>query len=96
MKQKQCAEDTQLHRTLIQELCCPHTRAPAHPPARPLTPTLAGKTSDKTATGLTYIPAPKLKLPGHSESYNPPKEYLPSEVCGWLVGCQLANCMGRH
>lgn len=32
------------------------------------------------ATGLSYIPAPKLKLPGHEESYNPPKEYLPTEV----------------
>lgn len=42
-------------------------------------PPSAGKTQDKTATGLTYIPAPKLKLPGHEESYNPPKEYLPSE-----------------
>ena len=31
--------------------------------------------------GLSYIPAPKLKLPGHEESYNPPKEYLPTEVC---------------
>jgi len=30
--------------------------------------------------GLAYIPAPKLKLPGHEESYNPPKEYLPTEV----------------
>jgi ribosome biogenesis protein ERB1 len=38
-----------------------------------------GKIADKTANGLTYIPAPKLKLPGHEESYNPPKEYLPSE-----------------
>lgn len=38
-----------------------------------------GKVADKTAVGLTYIPAPKLKLPGHEESYNPPKEYLPSE-----------------
>jgi len=34
----------------------------------------------KTATGLSYIPAPKPKLPGHAESYNPPKEYLPTEV----------------
>jgi ribosome biogenesis protein ERB1 len=34
---------------------------------------------DKTAAGLTYIPAPKAKLPGHAESYNPPKEYLPTE-----------------
>ena len=41
----------------------------------------AGRTADKTATGLTYIPAPKLKLPGHEESYNPPKEYIPTEVC---------------
>jgi ribosome biogenesis protein ERB1 len=38
-----------------------------------------GKVADKQANGLTYIPAPKLKLPGHEESYNPPKEYLPSE-----------------
>ncbi|KAI3438768.1 hypothetical protein D9Q98_001186 [Chlorella vulgaris] len=38
-----------------------------------------GKTLDKTATGLTYIPAPKLKLPGHEESYNPAPEYLPTE-----------------
>lgn len=29
--------------------------------------------------GLAYIPAPKLKLPGHEESYNPPDEYLPTE-----------------
>ena len=26
-----------------------------------------------------HIPAPRLKLPGHSESYNPPPEYLPTE-----------------
>jgi len=38
-----------------------------------------GKIAEKTANGLTYIPAPKFKLPGHEESYNPPKEYLPSE-----------------
>ena len=36
--------------------------------------------TDRTATGLSYVPAPKTKLPGHEESYNPPKEYLPSEV----------------
>ena len=30
-----------------------------------------------------HIPAPRLKLPGHAESYNPPPEYLPTqdEVC---------------
>jgi len=27
-----------------------------------------------------HWPAPKLKLPGHEESYNPPPEYLPSEA----------------
>ena len=26
-----------------------------------------------------HIPAPRMKLPGHAESYNPPPEYLPSE-----------------
>ena len=58
----------------------------------------AGKTLDKTATGLTYIPAPKLKLPGHEESYNPPKEYLPTEVRrlggGWCFppSCRAPCC----
>eukprot|EP00798_Chlamydomonas_sp_ICE-L_P004053 gene4053-14139_t len=35
--------------------------------------------SEKTANGLSYIPAQKAKLPGHAESYNPPKEYLATE-----------------
>jgi ribosome biogenesis protein ERB1 len=34
----------------------------------------------RTGAGLTYIPAPKPDLPGHEESYNPPHEYLPTEV----------------
>eukprot|EP00891_Asterochloris_glomerata_P004761 jgi/Astpho2/4761/fgenesh1_pm.00067_%23_71_t len=38
-----------------------------------------GQATGKTATGLAYVPAPKPKLPGHEESYNPPKEYLPTE-----------------
>jgi ribosome biogenesis protein ERB1 len=29
--------------------------------------------------GTQHIPAPKLKLPDHDESYNPPAEYLPTE-----------------
>ena len=44
------------------------------------------------AAGLAYIPAPKLKLPGHEESYNPPKEYLPTEVSETL-GCPLISPM---
>ncbi|XP_022668446.1 ribosome biogenesis protein bop1-A-like [Varroa destructor] len=33
----------------------------------------------------SFIPAPKLKLPGHEESYNPPEEYLftPEEEAEW-------------
>jgi hypothetical protein len=26
-----------------------------------------------------HVPAPKMALPGHAESYNPPEEYLPDE-----------------
>lgn len=29
--------------------------------------------------GLSYIPAPKPKLPGHEESYNPSVEYIPTQ-----------------
>ncbi|KAL0327668.1 UNVERIFIED_CONTAM: Ribosome biogenesis protein BOP1 [Sesamum angustifolium] len=29
--------------------------------------------------GLAYIPAPKPKLPGHEESYNPSPEYVPTQ-----------------
>ncbi|KAI8473407.1 MAG: NUC169 domain-containing protein [Monoraphidium minutum] len=35
--------------------------------------------ASKTGAGLTHIPAAKPKLPGHEESYNPPREYLPTE-----------------
>eukprot|EP00882_Tetradesmus_deserticola_P034044 GHRQ01038944.1.p1 GENE.GHRQ01038944.1~~GHRQ01038944.1.p1 ORF type:complete len:116 (+),score=45.11 GHRQ01038944.1:43-348(+) len=34
--------------------------------------------TDKTGSRLTYIPPAKPKLPGHEESYNPPKEYVPT------------------
>ncbi|KZV48667.1 hypothetical protein F511_10353 [Dorcoceras hygrometricum] len=36
---------------------------------------------DSTADrqGLAYIPAPKPKLPGHDESYNPSPEYIPTQ-----------------
>lgn len=36
--------------------------------------------SETSCAGLTRIAAPKPKLPGHAASYNPPKEYLPTEV----------------
>eukprot|EP00775_Hariotina_reticulata_P009044 gene9044-9215_t len=41
--------------------------------------------ADKSGAGLTYIPPAKPKLPGHDESYNPPKEYVPTEEekAGW-------------
>ncbi|CAB3993998.1 ribosome biogenesis BOP1 [Paramuricea clavata] len=36
-------------------------------------------TQKKLARYNMHIPAPKMKLPGHDESYNPPPEYLPTE-----------------
>ncbi|XP_059660439.1 ribosome biogenesis protein BOP1 homolog isoform X2 [Cornus florida] len=35
--------------------------------------------TEKAGHGLAYIPAPKPKLPGHEESYNPSLEYIPSQ-----------------
>ncbi|KAL6967821.1 Ribosome biogenesis protein 1 [Sarracenia purpurea var. burkii] len=35
--------------------------------------------TEKTGHGLAYIPAPKPKLPGHDESYNPSLEYVPTQ-----------------
>ncbi|KAG4968415.1 hypothetical protein JHK87_034066 [Glycine soja] len=35
--------------------------------------------STERANHLAYIPAPKQKLPGHDESYNPPLEYIPTQ-----------------
>ncbi|KAI8872849.1 BOP1NT-domain-containing protein [Ramicandelaber brevisporus] len=33
----------------------------------------------RSASGLQHLAAPKVALPGHGESYNPPEEYLPNE-----------------
>eukprot|EP00252_Welwitschia_mirabilis_P007906 TRINITY_DN19604_c0_g1_i1.p1 TRINITY_DN19604_c0_g1~~TRINITY_DN19604_c0_g1_i1.p1 ORF type:complete len:727 (-),score=145.50 TRINITY_DN19604_c0_g1_i1:175-2355(-) len=35
--------------------------------------------SEKMANGLSYIPPPKSKLPGHEESFNPSPEYVPTQ-----------------
>ncbi|XP_014519053.1 ribosome biogenesis protein BOP1 homolog [Vigna radiata var. radiata] len=35
--------------------------------------------STEKSNHLAYIPAPKQKLPGHDESYNPPLEYIPTQ-----------------
>ncbi|MCL7023451.1 hypothetical protein MKW94_015681 [Papaver nudicaule] len=35
--------------------------------------------TDKARHGLRYIPPPKMKLPGHEESYNPSLEYIPTQ-----------------
>lgn len=37
------------------------------------------KDEDPSKVSKLHISAPKLKLPEHSESYNPPEEYLPTE-----------------
>lgn len=36
-------------------------------------------TTDNKRHGLSYIPPPKPKLPGHEESYNPSVEYIPTQ-----------------
>ncbi|PNW76993.1 hypothetical protein CHLRE_10g417950v5 [Chlamydomonas reinhardtii] len=48
---------------------------------------LTDEAAAKAGSGLTYIPAPKLQLPGHADSYNPPAEYLPTEeeVAAWQM-----------
>ncbi|PIA26294.1 hypothetical protein AQUCO_09500039v1 [Aquilegia coerulea] len=35
--------------------------------------------TEKSGHGLSYIPAPKPKVPGHEESYNPSVEYIPTQ-----------------
>jgi hypothetical protein len=45
---------------------------------------ISGSLADVICTGayhagLSYIPPPKPKLPGHNESYNPAPEYVPTE-----------------
>ena len=48
---------------------------------RPTDLTISNFTSqtDITKRYRDHIPAPKLTLPGHAESYNPPPEYLMTE-----------------
>lgn len=55
------------------------TNAPPKKPELYLMWSEDGEATDKTVSGLTYLAAPKMKLPGHDESYNPPKEYLMSK-----------------
>lgn len=38
-----------------------------------------GEDSTKVRKGPAHVPAPKMALPGHAESYNPPEEYLFTE-----------------
>ncbi|XP_076926481.1 ribosome biogenesis protein BOP1 homolog [Bidens hawaiensis] len=40
---------------------------------------LWGDETEQSGHGLSYIPAPKAKLPGHEESYNPSLEYIPTQ-----------------
>lgn len=47
--------------------------------ARPSAYLLWDATSDLANQNPHHIPAPRLKPPGHAESYNPPPEYLPTE-----------------
>lgn len=44
-----------------------------------------------------HIPAPKMPLPGHAESYRPPKEYLftEEEQKQWEVSSRLPEYLFR-
>jgi hypothetical protein len=64
-------------------------QAPKEPPCYLLWADDNMADTSKTANGLSYIPAQKPKLPGHAESYNPPQEYLPTEVRPFA--CALAG-----
>jgi len=46
------------------------------------------KTGDNQPTRIMNIPPPKMKLPEHVESYNPPKEFLftPGQEKEWREG----------
>ena len=77
----------------------PTTTTPDRPKPKPTTFLLWGE--DDSAIGFQkrykapqHIPAPKLKLPGHAASYNPPDEYLltDEEKKAW---CVVAPC-GLH
>jgi len=49
------------------------------PPPKPEVWDLWSDEPTKVRRGLPPVPAPKMALPGHAESYNPPTEYLYSE-----------------
>lgn len=65
---------------------------PVHPGCSLLPSLPCLQTAEKSGSGLTYIPPAKPKLPGHEESYNPPKEYLPTGVCV-CDACDACVCM---
>lgn len=52
-----------------------------HPPVRPKPSfyELWGSGQESKGKGRAHIPAPRMQVPGHAESYNPPPEYLPTE-----------------
>ncbi len=52
-----------------------------------------GQVSERVANGLTYLAPPRMQLPGHEESYNPPPEYLPTDVRGGFGGGGGGGCM---
>ena len=67
------------------------TEGPAEEPPLYLMWADDGQVADKAANGLTYLPPPRMQLPGHEESYNPPAEYIPTDVrvvwwrCVWCA-----------
>lgn len=59
------------------------------------------KTKNEQARIRMHFPAPKMPLPGHAESYNPPPEYLfdEDELKKWevsLILCDLSPIVIVH
>ena len=69
----------------------PHTQGPLRPAFYQLWDE-SGSDDRKRRHGV-HIPAPRIKLPGHAESYNPPPEYLPTQKEVNLNGVLIYNSM---
>lgn len=54
----------------------PHPKVPSKPPLYQL---WGEGSDDSKRKHRMHIPAPRMPLPGHGESYNPPPEYLPTQ-----------------
>ena len=82
-------EITRLVKLIRAGKLVPRSRRNNRPPAASLFDIWAPADEDTVVPkGPSHIPAPKMPLPGHGESYHPPEEYLytQEEKDEWLAG----------